>query len=175
MSRHVEECSYFSTVINNLIMATDISHSCQLNGNIAAKHWVCSSLFWFLLPSPPPSWMSVYSPRPRQAWGILNSWQKSTMCCNTFIPTLILCVGVFLNGKGSPSAALPTHLSQVCVCACLSAHSSVGGIEIIQGWVQKQRQRRGRALRQGKGDYREGRRGGGGIRERTISSDGDIL
>lgn len=120
MSRHVEECSYFSTVINNLIMATDTSHSCQLNGNIAAKHWVYSSLFCFLLPSPPPSWMSVYSPRPRQAWGILNSWQKSTMCCNTFIPTLILCVGVFLNGKGVSLRSLAYALvSSVCLCVPL--------------------------------------------------------
>jgi len=46
----------------------------------------------------------------------------------------------------------------------LSAHGSVGGIEITPVWVQQHRQGRGRAGRQGKGDDREGKggRGGGG-------------
>lgn len=76
-----------------------------------------------------------------------------------------MCGCVFLNDKGSPSAAVPPHLSWVCICARLSAHSSVGGIEIIRGWVEKRRKRRGRAERQGEGDDREG--GGGGMIERA--------
>lgn len=67
---------------------------------------------------------------------------------------------------GSPSAAVPPHLSVcVCVLACFSAHSSVGGIEITRGVGAKTAEEGGwggRAERQGEGESG----GGGGVEER---------
>lgn len=73
-----------------------------------------------------------------------------------------MCVCSFI-AWGSPSAAVPPHLC-VCVLACFSAHSSVGGIEITRGVGAKAEEEGGvggRAERQG-----EGESGGGGVEER---------